>query len=57
MTDHDDDGDRPMTEDQADLLRDLCERAAEPFDAGLTQSQALARIAALARIVNRDENL
>ncbi len=49
--------DTPMTPDQADLLQDLCLRAAEPFDGTLSQSEALARIEALRRIVNRDENL
>lgn len=51
------DPDAPMTGDQADLLRALCEDAGEPFDASLTQIQALRRIEELREIVNRDENL
>mgnify|MGYP000096055393 CR=1 FL=1 len=49
--------DAPMTGDQADLLRALCEEASEPFDAGLTQAQALARIEALSASLNTDQNL
>ena len=51
------DPDSAMTGDQADLLRALCEDAGEPFDAGLTQAQALERIEELRDIVNREENL
>ena len=51
------DPDSPMSGDQADLLRALCEDAGEPFDAGLTQVQALKRIEELRQIVNVDENL
>lgn len=49
--------DQPMTGDQADLLRVLCEQASEPFDASLTQGAALARIEALRRHLNTDQNL
>ncbi|WP_394155287.1 DUF3072 domain-containing protein [Loktanella salsilacus] len=51
------DGDSPMTGDQADLLKVLCSEAGEPFDAGLTQSQALTRIEALRGHLNTDLNL
>ena len=47
----------PMTGDQADLLRALCEDASEPFDSSLTQAQALARIEALSDSLNTDQNL
>lgn len=47
------DPDAPMTGDQADLLRVLCEEATEPFDASLTQRQALERIEALRDEVNK----
>lgn len=47
------DPDAPMTGDQADLLRVLCEEASEPFDASLTQRQALERIEALRDEVNK----
>lgn len=49
--------DDPMTGDQADLLRALCEEATEPFDAGLTQAEALARIEELRQSLNTDQNL
>ena len=51
------DPDSPMTGDQADLLRVLCENAGEPFDASLTQAQALQRIEALRDTLNTDQNL
>lgn len=51
------DPDAPMTGDQADLLRVLCENASEPFDAGLTQGQALARIEELREQLNSDQGL
>lgn len=51
------DPDAPMTGDQADLLRVLCENASEPFDAGLTQGQAMARIAELRKELNTDQGL
>ncbi|SEQ61739.1 Protein of unknown function [Loktanella sp. DSM 29012] len=47
------DPDSPMTGDQADLLRVLCEEASEPFDASLTQRQALERIEALRDSTNK----
>ncbi|WP_108482594.1 DUF3072 domain-containing protein [Oceaniglobus ichthyenteri] len=37
----------PMTEKQAALLRNLCDRAGEPFDTALSRRQAQARIDAL----------
>tara|TARA_R100000935_G_C2808640_1_gene153895 strand:+ start:864 stop:1103 length:240 start_codon:yes stop_codon:yes gene_type:complete len=49
--------DGPMTGDQADLLQVLCGEASEPFDASLTQSQALARIEELRGHLNTDLNL
>ncbi|SEM49002.1 Protein of unknown function [Loktanella fryxellensis] len=49
--------DDPMTGDQADLLRALCEDAGEPFNAGLSQAEALARIEDLTRHLNTDLNL
>ena len=49
--------DAPMTGDQADLLRALCEEANEPYDAGLTQAEALARIEALRESLNTEQNL
>lgn len=49
--------DRPMTGDQADLLRALCEEATEPFNAGLTEAEALARIEDLRNSLNTDQNL
>ena len=33
--------DSPMTDDQADMLRSLCEDASEPFNANLTEAEAL----------------
>ncbi len=51
------DADSPMAGDQADLLRALREDASEPFDASLTQAQALARIEALRDSLNTDQNL
>lgn len=51
------DPDAPMTGDQADILRVLCENAGEPYDASLTQAQALERIEALRRHLNTDQNL
>ena len=51
------DADSPMTGDQADLLRALCEEASAPFNAGLTQGEALARIAELRDSLNTDQNL
>ena len=51
------DPDSPMTGDQADLLRVLCESATEPFDASLTQGQALRRIEELRDHLNTDQNL
>ena len=47
----------PMTGDQADLLRALCEAAGEPFDAGLTQIEAHERIIALRDHLNTAQNL
>jgi hypothetical protein len=49
--------DSPMTGDQADLLQVLCSEASEPFDASLTQSQALTRIEELRGHLNTDLNL
>ncbi len=51
------DADAPMTGDQADLLRALCEEAGEPYDGGLTQVQALRRIEALREMLNTKQNL
>lgn len=51
------DADGPMTGDQADLLRSLCEEASEPFNAGLTEREALARIEELRNSLNTDQNL
>ncbi|MFQ1698980.1 DUF3072 domain-containing protein [Loktanella agnita] len=51
------DPDAPMTGDQADLLRVLCENAGEPYNASLTQGHALERIEALRRHLNRNQNL
>lgn len=51
------DPDAPMTGDQADLLRVLCENASEPFDASLSQGAALQRIEALRDHLNTDQNL
>lgn len=39
--------DSPMTDKQAVVLRDLCERHGEPFDGNLTRDQADERIAYL----------
>lgn len=39
--------DDPITDRQAAILRDLAERAGEPFDGNLTRGQADARIEAL----------
>lgn len=50
-------GDDPMTGDQADLLRALCEEAGEPYNAGLTEREALARIEELRDHLNTDQNL
>ncbi len=49
--------DRPMTGDQADLLRNLCEEASEPFNASLTEGEAMRRIAELTESLNTDQNL
>ncbi|SHF35219.1 Protein of unknown function [Loktanella atrilutea] len=49
--------DAPMTGDQADLLRSLCEDAGEPFNANLTEAEALQRIAELTDSLNTDQNL
>lgn len=38
------DSDAPMTEKQAVILRDLAQRANEPFDGNLTERQAAERI-------------
>jgi hypothetical protein len=51
------DPDSPMTGDQADILRVLCENASEPFDASLTQIQALIRIEELRAHLNEGQNL
>lgn len=40
-------GDEPMTDKQAALLRNLCDKADEAFDTGLTRRQANERIAYL----------
>lgn len=47
----------PMTVDQADILRVLCENTSEPFDASLTQRQALIRIEELRDQLNRGQRL
>jgi hypothetical protein len=39
--------DEPITDRQAAILRDLAERAGEPFDGNLTRGEAEARIEAL----------
>jgi hypothetical protein len=39
--------DEPMTDRQAAILRDLAERAGEPFDGNLDRGQAEGRIEAL----------
>ncbi|QFU07308.1 hypothetical protein PARPLA_01169 [Rhodobacteraceae bacterium THAF1] len=39
--------DEPMTDKQAAILRDLCEKKNEAFDGNMTREQADARIAAL----------
>ena len=39
--------DGPMTDKQAVVLRELCEKHGEPMDGNLTRAQADARIAAL----------
>ena len=49
--------DDPMNEQQADILRVLCENAGEPFDAGLTQEQAHERIELLRKHLNENQNL
>jgi len=41
--------DEPITEKQAVILRDLAERAGEPFDGNLTRGQAERRIEVLRR--------
>ncbi len=51
------DPDAPMTGDQADILRVLCENCGEPFDANLSQAQALNRIEALRNQLNDRKNL
>ncbi len=51
------DPDAPMTEQQADILRTLCESAGEPFDGGLTQAAAHERIELLREQVNNTQNL
>ena len=48
--DPDYDADAPITEVQAARLRQLCEALGEPFDAALTQRQAMERIAALEEV-------
>ena len=50
-------GDDPMTGDQADLLRALCEEAGEPYNAGLTEREALDRIEELRDRLNTEQNL
>ncbi|MFZ3580858.1 DUF3072 domain-containing protein [Loktanella sp. DJP18] len=52
-----DSSDSPMTGDQADLLRALCEEASEPFNASLTQREALDRIEELRDSLNTNQNL
>ncbi|MCP1168219.1 DUF3072 domain-containing protein [Limimaricola litoreus] len=47
-----DDPDAPMNPKQAVLLRDLCEKTGEEFDASLTEAQADERIRVLQ---DRDE--
>ena len=49
--------DDPMTSQQADMLRVLCEEAGEPFDASLTQAQAMERIEVLRHKTNDEQNL
>ncbi|EBA12984.1 DUF3072 domain-containing protein [Roseobacter sp. CCS2] len=51
------DADAPMTAQQADILRALCESAGEPFDGGLTQAAAHERIELLREQVNDAQNL
>lgn len=41
------DPDGPMTDEQACRLRDLCDELGEPFDASLTEQQAVERIRVL----------
>ncbi len=41
------DPDAPMNPKQAELLRDLCDRTGEEFDASLTEAQADERIRVL----------
>ena len=48
---------QPMTQEQADLLESLCERAGEPFDPRLTRAEAQSRIARLSEDVRLRENL
>ena len=48
---------QPMTQAQADQLRGLCERAAEPFDSRLTRAEAQAQIDRLTEDVRLRENL
>lgn len=43
--------DAPMTDKQAVILRELCNRAGEPMDAELTELQAEKRIAALKEVL------
>ena len=50
-------GEDPMTSDQADMLRLLCEEAGEPFDTSLTQRQAMERIEYLRERTNSTQNL
>ena len=52
-----DKSDKPMTSDQADMLRVLCEEAGEPFDTSLTQNEAMERIEYLRERTNTDLNL
>ena len=49
--------DDPMTSDQADMLRVLCEEAGEPFDASLSQREAMERIEYLRERTNSTQNL
>ena len=44
--------DDPMTSDQADRLRALCDEAGEEFDGALTQQQATERMRLLEEQIN-----
>jgi hypothetical protein len=48
------DADEPITEKQAVILRDLAERAGEPYDGNLTRGEAERRIEALREQVGED---